>query len=194
VHTWLEKEWAKLKKLMLLRLFALLVGCGVLVVIGLGTAIAELSLTSQAVLTASDSAFCRAATLAEEGQFQPATSINIPAGYKADFFVPSNGLNLPTDVVVRPNGDIVVSSGRSGYNVSSPVCRLLDQMVRCKHWSSPLGWSLRKHWYFRCAENLVSVNDEGERATLITPDGNNRPLITMISFQPPQTFVTFATG
>ena len=42
-----------------------------------------------------------------------------------------------------------------------------------------------------CGE-LVTVNDEGGRLTIACPDGENRSLIPMISFQPPQTHVAFS--
>mgnify|MGYP005839900349 CR=1 FL=1 len=43
-----------------------------------------------------------------------------------------------------------------------------------------------------CGE-LVTVNDEGGRLTIACPNGENRPLMSLVSFQPPQTHIAFST-
>ncbi len=43
-----------------------------------------------------------------------------------------------------------------------------------------------------CGE-LVTVNDEGGRLTIACPNGENHPLMSIISFQPPQTHVAFSS-
>jgi len=72
----------------------------------------EPPLASLADLMAATSAFCHATGSTSAG-FQPATAVRVPTGYKAEYFVPPSGLNMPSDVVVKPNGDIVVVSGGS---------------------------------------------------------------------------------
>ncbi len=65
-------------------------------------------------LTASDSAFCSRAALERPDTFQPAAGIIVPEGYRAEYFIPPSGVNVPSDVVVLPNGDIIVASSRAG--------------------------------------------------------------------------------
>lgn len=72
----------------------------------------EPPLVSWTDTTAPDSAFCRDAVLLRADTFQPA-AIHVLPGYEAEYFIPPSGLNVPSDVVVTEEGDIVVASSRA---------------------------------------------------------------------------------
>ncbi|MBI3164275.1 MAG: carboxypeptidase regulatory-like domain-containing protein [Chloroflexi bacterium] len=73
----------------------------------------EASLAVLTDLTASNSAFCTGSSLEPPGSFKPATDIDVPEGFHAEYFIPPSGVNVPSDLVVMPNGDILVASSRA---------------------------------------------------------------------------------
>jgi len=74
----------------------------------------ELPFTEMADLTSEDSMFCGDTSLNSAEFFTSAENIQVPDGFKASFFVPPSGLNVPSDVIVTPKGDILVASSRLG--------------------------------------------------------------------------------
>jgi hypothetical protein len=72
----------------------------------------EIQFENLADLTSEDSAFCRKSSLVPSSALQTITGIQVPAGYSVSYLIPPSGLNVPSDVVVMSNGDIMVTSSR----------------------------------------------------------------------------------
>ena len=72
----------------------------------------EMPFFAQADLRARDSAFCRCQEPPTE--LEEASHINVPDGYRAEYFVAPSGLNCPSDVAVTSTGTIYVTSRRNG--------------------------------------------------------------------------------
>lgn len=67
-----------------------------------------------------DSMFCCDSCLSGKKVFSRASSIQVPAGFRAEYFMKTTGLNLPSDVVAWEDGTVVTTSTRSRevYRVS----------------------------------------------------------------------------
>jgi sugar lactone lactonase YvrE len=74
----------------------------------------EPSLVMLADLTGPASAFCRDAALLRSDSFAAAEAITVPDGFNAAYFIPPSGVNVPSDVIVTPEGEILVASSRAG--------------------------------------------------------------------------------
>ena len=59
-------------------------------------------------------AFCERDYASDDITLPQAPSIRVPQGYRAQYLVAPSGINVPTDALVLPNGDILVASSRSG--------------------------------------------------------------------------------
>jgi len=72
----------------------------------------DLPFQTQAHLTAPDSLFCHCDSA--RPAFAEASSIQVPTGYRAEYFIAPSGLNTPSDVAVLPDGRILVATSRGG--------------------------------------------------------------------------------
>ena len=72
----------------------------------------DLPFQTQARPDAADSLFCHCT--AAEGVFPEVDSVWVSPGYRAEYFIAPSGLNTPSDVVVLPDGRVLVPSSRSG--------------------------------------------------------------------------------
>jgi hypothetical protein len=61
-------------------------------------------------LLARDSVFCQETSLRRKTSWLEADGVVVQTGYLAEYFIPSTGLNVPSDLVVLPDGDSLVTS------------------------------------------------------------------------------------
>ncbi|MBN1858285.1 hypothetical protein JW848_03665 [Candidatus Bipolaricaulota bacterium] len=73
---------------------------------------ADAAFHTQANLTGARSLFCSCA--GAQGEFAEAVSVQVPDGYRAEYFIAPSGLNTPTDVVIMQDGAVLVASSRAG--------------------------------------------------------------------------------
>ena len=72
----------------------------------------DMPFCSEADPAATDSLFC--GCQGTQGTFAEASSIQVPNGYRAEYFIAPSGLSVPSDVAVLPDGRILVASSRGG--------------------------------------------------------------------------------
>ncbi len=128
----------------------------------------EMPFLAQADLHRRDSAFCKCQEpAAKHGE---APHINVPAGYRAEYFVAPSGLNCPSDVAVTSTGTIYVTSRRNGRILE--ISEDGETTVYCEAsvYSIDLDARGRLYGYDMPSGQIFSITRNGPRVIAQVPE------------------------
>ena len=128
----------------------------------------EMPFLSRAELHSGNSAFCKCQEPTTD--LEEASHVQVPAGYRAEYFVVPSGLNCPSDVAVTSTGTIYVTSRRNGQILGVSEEGIIAVYTDANVYSIDVDAGDRLYGYDMPSGEIFSITRNGQRRIARVPE------------------------